>query len=124
MRSTVLTLIPALMLLTACDDKPSAGDIEDMLNDSLEQQGASDLFRYKDCEKTNGLEKADKAYVANVTCTIKFYKSSAEIERSNLGGGVGFALMLTQGSFNAGDEKLTQMDVSLVKSEKGWVLDM
>ncbi|MBO1927492.1 membrane lipoprotein lipid attachment site-containing protein [Thiomicrorhabdus sp. 6S2-11] len=127
-------LVSIMLLLTACSGSPSEGDIEDQVTEKLLGDGGDEYFEIDNFEKTNGFDKDDRTYIADVKYDVVFKKSLKEIakemekEAKNSGSpfgaaGAGFgvmALSMEYGNFKEGHTVTKEEKIKLIKTENGW----
>ncbi|EKE75651.1 lipoprotein [Gallaecimonas xiamenensis] len=131
MKKWILALAAAA-LLAGCSDKPSEGDLEDMLTAKLND--GYELFEIDDFEKLDALTKGEDTYLVDVQYTLVFTKDLKEVAEDlrkeskgsglgDLGAGLGLmALKMQFGDFKDGDEVEQKQTLVLRRSEEGWKL--
>ena len=76
MKRLFLTIF--ILLLAACANRPSDGNIERQVNERLLREGGS-LYIVENFRKTNGFEPGQNVYVAEVEYDLVFQKSLADL---------------------------------------------
>ena len=120
--------ILALLLLTACANRPGDSDIERQITERLLSEGGS-LYVVENFRKTNGFEPGQNVYVAEVEYDLAFQKSLADLalnlrDRSDplLAGLDLVTLGLKYGQFQAGERRHRAEKATFHKTERGWLL--
>lgn len=122
------------LLLTACSSKPGVDELKQLVAADLGATGPQAIFLVENFQKTNGYEKDDRHYVAEVNYDLVFQKSLKDIAvqaQNEPGGplekmGKGMGLMtlgLLYGDFKAGDRLHREQAVTLIKTEQGWRIE-
>jgi hypothetical protein len=131
---TRIAWLMAILFLAGCSGTPGEGAIEKQVAQQLYHNGSDRIYRLDNFEKLRGYEK-DGTYVATVEYDLVFKKSYEQAseeanQRSSgsplnmIGAGMGlFALKLQYGNFKAGEVVHRQQQVTLVKTDQGWMLE-
>lgn len=126
-RWLIISLLP-LLLLAACANRPSEGDIQRQVTERLLNEGG-DLYTVENFRKTNGFEPSQNAYAADIEYDLVFHKSLADLalnlrKRDDpvLAGLDLVALGIKYGQFQAGERQHHTEKVTFLKTEQGWLL--
>ena len=124
-----LLILPIfILLLAACANRPSDGEIQRQVIEQLLREGSS-LYIVENFRKANGFEPGQNVYVAEVEYDLVFQKSLADLalnlrDRNDplLAGLDLVALGLRYGQFQAGERRHRAKQVTFHKTEQGWLL--
>ncbi|KAB2935563.1 MAG: hypothetical protein F9K25_03420 [Candidatus Contendobacter sp.] len=126
MKRLFLTIF--ILLLAACANRPSDGNIERQVNERLLREGGS-LYIVENFRKTNGFEPGQNVYVAEVEYDLVFQKSLADLalnlrdSKDPLLAGLDLVeLGIKYGQFQAGERRHRTEKVTFHKTEQGWLL--
>ena len=132
MNRTAIVAAMFCLVLCACSKAPSDGKIEQQVVATLTAGGADKLYDVENFRKTNGLQKDDKTYEAQIHYEIVFKKAIDEFMRKmdanpmQPAGGLGAAYMvigkaLAQGARIAPGQRVpVDESVTLLKTDNGW----
>ena len=124
-----------LFILAGCSGKPSNRQIENEVVKNVLSDGGNELFQVENFVKTNGFEKSEHTYIADVKYDLVFKKSLEEVAQQlknesqgspfgALGSGLGIlALNMQFGNFEAGQRVNKEEKVTFIKTENGWRIE-
>ena len=132
----LLLLLAVCLTLTGClSSTPSESDVKKAIELTLVDSGMP-FLELTDFKKTNGMEVSDKVYKADVSYTLVFTKSSAQVEQElaeslakrkaskmeKLSAGMQLSMlkMSLGGSWKQGDTRQVDNNYELNKTEQGW----
>ena len=130
-----LPLLLILGVLTGCTSKPSLYDIEQQVIKHALQGGGDTIFTIENFKKTNGFQKANNVYIADVQYDLVFKKGIKELtdelkakSRESMLDAVDsgmdvIALKVQYGHFSAGDRVVKTAKITFLKTEKGWLME-
>lgn len=130
-----LMIFAMALCLVGCGNKPSDSEIKNQVVGNIMSDGGDDLFKVENFKKTNGFERDEKTYIADVEYDLVFKKGLREIaqqirqeSRGSLFGDMGagmatMALKMEYGDFEAGHRVGKTDKVVFIKTEKGWRID-
>lgn len=130
-----LMIIAMALCLVGCGNKPSDSEIKNQVVGNLLSDGGKDMFAVENFKKTNGFERDEKTYIADVEYELVFKKGLREVaqqlkqeSQGSLFGdmGVGVAVMALQmehGDFKAGHRVSKAEKIIFIKTENGWRID-
>lgn len=125
----IALLIALSIALGACSAKPGENEIRKLFIDSfMQSDGLVDILAIDNFIKTNGFEKDEKTYVADVAYDIVFKRNRSVMKSvaktPNVTDMTNDALlMLRFGDFKAGDKKHEAAKITLIKTEGGWRIE-
>jgi hypothetical protein len=127
-----VAVILCFALMSACSKAPSDGKIESQVVAALTQGGADKLYDIENFHKTNGLQKDDKTYEAQVHYEVVFKKAienftkNIDANPSQSAGTSAVAYMvlgkaLAQGAkVEPGGRVSMDETITLQKTDNGW----
>ena len=134
-----ILFVPALVALAACDDTktegPTANEITTAVIERFRDDPYAKVGHVENIAKTNSIKEAEDETTVMVRYELVFDRSVADFaddvtEKGKAAGDpVSEAidlvktkmLALKEGEFNAGDRRIVESEIRLVKSEKGWI---
>jgi hypothetical protein len=130
-----ISLVLISLAIVACSAKPSDRQIEQLVSETILSDGGNETYELSNFEKTNGLAKNERLYIADIRYQLTFKKGFVELSDQVINEpgdspfetvGAGFKLMTMRmqfGDFKAGDSIIKEDRVQLAKTEQGWLLD-
>lgn len=130
-----LMIFAMSLCLVGCGNKPSDSEIKNQIVGNIMSDGGDDLFKVENFKKTNGFERDEKTYIADVEYDLVFKKGLREIAQQikresqgslfgDMGAGVAvMALKMEHGDFEAGHRVGKAEKVTFIKTENGWRID-
>jgi len=131
----LFTVLLIALLLTACSKKPTVLEMQQQFEATLQQDGRDQLFSVENFQKTNGFQKSDNIYVADVKYDLVFKKDFGQVleemkeqARDNpvqvfSDGMSSMALRLQYGDFKAGLRISQEEKLTFIKTEQGWRIE-
>ena len=121
MKKLLLAII--MIVFTGCFDsgKPSDSEIKTQALTQIVTKQSGKIYSIENFKKTNGFEKDEKTYIADIQYDIVFKKSLRDIEKE-FGSFASMALSIKYGNFKAGHRATNKQKATLIKKENGWVL--
>ncbi|KEO57670.1 MULTISPECIES: hypothetical protein [Thalassospira] len=140
-----ILFVPALVALAACDDTktegPTANEITTAVIERFRDDPYAKVGHVENVTKTNSIKEADDETTVMVRYELVFDRSVADFaddvtekgkaagDLDTVGDTVSEAidlvktkmLALKEGEFKAGDRRIVESEIRLVKSEKGWI---
>ena len=136
-------MIIAALILSGCDSAPTNSEIEKLINEKHSESILSSYSKLVDFKKTNGFEKSDNEYIADISYNIEMVKDYKELDKNfrkekraamkgkgtsevyvaikNLA--VKYQPIQPFGKFKNGQTKEFSKKVTLLKTENGWELE-
>ena len=121
--------------LVACSPIPEDAEIRRLFTEHKLSNGFGDLFSVEDFKKLNGFLKSENIYIVDVAYDLAFKKSLGdvltEISEDPVGPQYGvfgskfiaYTIKANFGNFSAGDRIHREEKITLIKTEKGWLID-
>lgn len=131
----LITVLLLALLLTACSKKPSQLEMQRQVETTLQDQGLDQLFTVEHFQKTNGFQKSDNVYIADVKYDLVFRKDFDEVlaelkqQASDnpvlvlTDGMSSMALRLQYGNFKAGQRITREEKITFINTEQGWRIE-
>ena len=148
----IFVFLTILFCLVSCSSAPSSAVLEKLVSDQVMADPIdAQLFEFKNFSKIDGVKKDDHTYIAMVQYDLVFKVNIAQAtkivnqtildtpqgnalkdDKDNpfgklastlMAGSMYSALVQNYGEFKAGDAIHKKLKVTLLKSEKGWILD-
>lgn len=138
-------ILPSLAILSACDDATTEGPTGDEITTAVIERFRDDPYakvgHVENVTKTNSIKEANDETTVMVRYELVFDRSIADFaddvtekgksagDLDTVGNTVSEAidlvktkmLALKEGDFKAGDRRIVESEIRLVKSEKGWI---
>lgn len=132
---SLLSLLAVLFFVAACSGKPNDTQISQALENEMSKVGIAPFYIIKDFQKTNGVEKDEKTYIADVVYVVamkedawsesNLSKVKPELKRGGtidrkkvINTAAEFFRMLVAARGMRVTEKLT-----LIQSDNGWIIN-
>lgn len=121
--------------LAGCSPIPEDAEIEQIFTEHKLSNGIDDLFSIAGFKKVNGFLKSDNIYVVDIEYDLTFKKGMGdvlkEISEDPVGPQYGvfgskfiaYTIKANFGNFSAGDRIHREEKITLIKTEKGWLID-
>lgn len=118
-----IILLALMFIFVGCLDsgKPSDSEIKTQALTQIATKDSEKIFSIENFKKTNGFEKDEKTYIADIQYDVVFKKSLREIEKE-FGIFASTAIGVKFGNFKTGHRATNKQKATLIKKESGWVI--